>query len=231
MSRINIVIIGVIGSIFLIFSCISFHGETYYFELNPERVQASTKRLNPKPTIPLKNREKKRVDIQTIEPTCSETFLKNKIAILFKKKEEKKHQTIDKRHRIYIDSDNNNSLLNETQIKISTLLQKEQITFQKNRKTVNEDGKKVLDKIFTLIDFKHQKYSIEIQGHTDAGGKRKINQWISKNRADEVKRYLVNKGIPAKKIKTEGFGESRLLFIDKPYSKKNRRVEIYIKRK
>ena len=112
---------------------------------------------------------------------------------------------------------------------VSVLLKKERVTFAKNSGNIRLSGKKVLDKIAKLlVDKKNIK--IEIEGHTDAGGKRKLNQKISQMRANRVRRYLINKGILSKNIKAKGWGESKLLLPKKPYNHLNRRVEIYIKK-
>lgn len=116
------------------------------------------------------------------------------------------------------------------QRKIFTLLQKKQITFKKNSGKIEKEGRAVLDEVVMLISNKNDIF-LEIQGHTDAGGKRKVNQIISQMRANMVKKYLIKRGFLIKNIDALGFGESTLLFPDEPYNHLNRRVEIYIKRK
>jgi len=49
---------------------------------------------------------------------------------------------------------------------------------------------------------------VEIQGHTDHVGKEEDNVKLSQQRADEVKKYLVAKGIDEKRISTKGYGSS-----------------------
>ena len=58
-----------------------------------------------------------------------------------------------------------------------------------------------------------------------------MNLWISEERAKSVRKYLGNNGVPFKNIEAKGYGETELLYGDKPYSELNRRVEIEIKRK
>lgn len=46
-----------------------------------------------------------------------------------------------------------------------------------------------------------------IDGHTDSVGTREDNLTLAKNRAEEIKRYLVNKGVPADAITSRWHGE------------------------
>ena len=116
------------------------------------------------------------------------------------------------------------------QEKISSLLKNSKINFKRNSGKIRKNGKKVLDEISRLLKGK-KNILIEVQGHTDAGGKEKVNLWISQARANGVKKYLIKKGIKADIITAKGFGEQKLLLPKTPYSPSNRRVEIYLKRK
>jgi OmpA-OmpF porin, OOP family len=48
-----------------------------------------------------------------------------------------------------------------------------------------------------------------IEGHTDNQGNRAINQPLSEKRAAAVRAWLVNKGVPAARLRAVGFGDSR----------------------
>jgi len=113
---------------------------------------------------------------------------------------------------------------------IFTLLEKSQITFKKNSRKIDKEGRAVLDKIILLLSDRDNIF-LEIQGHTDAGGQRKVNRKISQLRANSVKKYLIKGGFVSKYIDALGFGESTLLLPDDRYNPRNRRVEIYIKRR
>lgn len=65
-----------------------------------------------------------------------------------------------------------------------------------------------------------------IAGHTDAKGSAQYNKLLSLRRADAVKRFLVAKGMDAKRMATVGYGSERLLVPDRPDDPSNRRVEI-----
>lgn len=72
--------------------------------------------------------------------------------------------------------------------------------------------------------------TITISGHTDSKGNPDANQQLSKNRADSVARYLVNKGINPQRIQTAGFGDRNPIASNdnEDGRSKNRRVEIKI---
>jgi outer membrane protein OmpA-like peptidoglycan-associated protein len=50
---------------------------------------------------------------------------------------------------------------------------------------------------------------IAIHGHTDDVGDAKENLQLSTNRSEEVKKYLIEKGIDKERINSLGFGESK----------------------
>jgi outer membrane protein OmpA-like peptidoglycan-associated protein len=71
---------------------------------------------------------------------------------------------------------------------------------------------------------------IELAGHTDNGGKAKLNLKLSHDRVIRVKNYLVEKGIDARRIRGVGYGETMPIASNKTESDRrlNRRVEFKI---
>ena len=69
---------------------------------------------------------------------------------------------------------------------------------------------------------------IDLQGHTDNIGSQNFNMKLSLRRSAAVKTYLVSKGVPADRLKTEGFGFSRPVATNKTKEGRamNRRVEL-----
>jgi len=62
-----------------------------------------------------------------------------------------------------------------------------------------------------LVDFlnKNEKLKIELGGHTDNVGDKKMNQTLSENRSKAVFDYLVKKGINPVRLTTKGYGDAK----------------------
>jgi outer membrane protein OmpA-like peptidoglycan-associated protein len=71
--------------------------------------------------------------------------------------------------------------------------------------------------------------TMDIVGHADARGAEDMNQRLSERRAEAAKRFLVQRGIEAERLRAEGRGESEpALNGDGPQVwKENRRLEFY----
>jgi len=69
--------------------------------------------------------------------------------------------------------------------------------------------------------------NVVIEGHTDSVGTDVYNKKLSQRRADAVKKYMVESGINANRVKAQGFGESKPIASNKTKEgrQKNRRVE------
>jgi len=74
--------------------------------------------------------------------------------------------------------------------------------------------------------------TILVEGHTDSTGKPETNMKLSQARADTVRKYLVDGGIPADQIRTQGVGQDRPVADNKTSAgrAKNRRVEIILEK-
>jgi OOP family OmpA-OmpF porin len=67
---------------------------------------------------------------------------------------------------------------------------------------------------------------IRITGHADSSGEAASNLALSQRRAEEVKRYLVNKGVDAAMFDVAGVGANELLKPEAPTAAENRRVTL-----
>lgn len=83
-----------------------------------------------------------------------------------------------------------------------------------------------------LTEFMKNKPSVVIlvEGHTDNRGSHAINDRLSLQRAESVKKYLLKKGIQANRIQTTGYGKRRpIADNDSEFGRRlNRRTEIVI---
>ncbi|TAF94305.1 MAG: OmpA family protein, partial [Bacteroidetes bacterium] len=50
---------------------------------------------------------------------------------------------------------------------------------------------------------------LDIEGHTDNTGSKALNQRLSQQRAETVKRYLTELGVDAKRMTAKGFGDAQ----------------------
>ena len=73
---------------------------------------------------------------------------------------------------------------------------------------------------------------MEISGHTDDVGEEEYNQSLSENRAKAVYEFLVSQGVPARRLRYRGYGESkpRVANDSDEHRQVNRRIEFVIYR-
>lgn len=86
-----------------------------------------------------------------------------------------------------------------------------------------------LDKLVKTLQIS-PKLVIEIAGHTDNTGDRRLNQALSENRAKVIASYLVRNGISENRLRARGYGGNRIAApSDSEENKqKNRRVEFVV---
>ena len=84
----------------------------------------------------------------------------------------------------------------------------------------------VLDEIVGILS-RYPDHKLRIHGHTDSVGEVPYNQSLSDRRAHAAVDYLIAKGVSAKRLSHQGFGESKPVADNRyaPGRAKNRRVE------
>lgn len=101
------------------------------------------------------------------------------------------------------------------------------IYFEFDSAILKKEAKAQLDQL--CVALKQDTGSYQIIGHTDAAGSDSYNLTLSKARAEEVMRHLVNTcGIPPERLRALGLGEARLKNAGDPRDAVNRRVEIQV---
>ena len=104
------------------------------------------------------------------------------------------------------------------------------IHFKHNSMRLSDEAYEVLDQI---VDFgsSNPVLKIIVEGYTDSLGHPVYNKNLSKMRAEVIKKYLVDKGMPAAKIETVGMGPENPIASNETFEgrKLNRRIEIRFK--
>jgi outer membrane protein OmpA-like peptidoglycan-associated protein len=81
------------------------------------------------------------------------------------------------------------------------------INFDVGRATIRPEAKDVLEQIYNLL-IQAEDSKLELVGHTDNSGTQDANYALSTARAEAVKNFLIQKGIPATRFqKTDGKGQ------------------------
>ncbi len=102
-------------------------------------------------------------------------------------------------------------VLTTTEIKIL-----EKVFFDTNKDTIKKVSYKLLNTVAVVLKQNPQITKIRIDGHTDDMGKDEYNLDLSKRRAKAVREYLVEQGVDADRLQSEGYGEEKPLCTDIP---------------
>ena len=102
-----------------------------------------------------------------------------------------------------------------------------QIKFENKSFNVDEQSNKNIEKFAKFLN-SNKIFNANIIGYTDSVGKESDNQLLSKRRADSVRTILINNGVSADRITTEGRGEINPIADNKTEEgrAKNRRIEV-----
>ena len=103
------------------------------------------------------------------------------------------------------------------------------VTFDVGSATLRPAFRATLDKVAqSLIDYPQS--LIDVYGHTDSTGSDALNQRLSEQRAATVMNYLISRGVPASRLRSQGFGETMPVASNDTTDgrARNRRVEIKI---
>jgi outer membrane protein OmpA-like peptidoglycan-associated protein len=103
------------------------------------------------------------------------------------------------------------------------------IFFDFNQFNLKSESQVELDRIVQLMK-DNPTLRIQINGHTDNIGKAADNQRLSENRAQEVVKYLTQKGVQAERLSFKGFGATQPVADNTTEDNraKNRRTELKV---
>lgn len=114
-------------------------------------------------------------------------------------------------------------------IDTGTIVELKNIFFETNKFDLKEESKVELQKLMNFLNV-NINIRIEISGHTDNVGDKKLNQVLSQNRAKSVYDYLINNGIDKTRLSFKGYGDTKpVVANDTPENKaRNRRTEFKV---
>lgn len=105
------------------------------------------------------------------------------------------------------------------------------VFFEQSKAVIIDTSFPELDRIARVMK-ENPTMEIMLEGHTDNQGDWNANLLLSKDRVEEVQKYLATKGINMKRIQVQGFGSTRPVASNNSEEKRrlNRRVEVTIVR-
>jgi OOP family OmpA-OmpF porin len=103
------------------------------------------------------------------------------------------------------------------------------VQFESNSSELTAGSSEELDKAVDAMN-KYDQIRIEIQAHSDSMGEASYNQYLSEQRANSVRDYMIGKGIAADRMVAKGYGESQPIADNSTRDGRaeNRRVELKI---
>ncbi len=103
------------------------------------------------------------------------------------------------------------------------------IKFKSGKDIIARSSFGILDNVVAIMQ-NNPSYNLKIAGHTDSQGKDEMNLDLSKRRALAVKNYLINKGVSASRLSSEGYGETMPIDDNSTAAGRaqNRRVELTV---
>ena len=105
-----------------------------------------------------------------------------------------------------------------------------QIHFEFNKARIMPDSSELLAQIAQVLKEHPEIRRVSIEGHTDALGSAPFNLWLSQQRADAVRTWLMDSGVASDRLSATGYGKMRPVSDNRTEEgrERNRRVEFQI---
>jgi outer membrane protein OmpA-like peptidoglycan-associated protein len=122
-----------------------------------------------------------------------------------------------------------NSILQTRDSARGLIVNMSDVLFDTGSYTLKSGAREKLAKISGIV-LAHPGLSLEIEGHTDSVGTDEFNQALSERRADSVRDFLAQQGVPASSITARGFGKTQPVTSNDTVEgrQRNRRVELVV---
>ena len=89
----------------------------------------------------------------------------------------------------------------------NVIIKIENIYYNFNKADIREDAKPSLNRLIDVLQ-QNPTMTIQLNAHTDCRGSDAYNNKLSKARAASVVKYLIEKGIAADRLQSQGYGET-----------------------
>lgn len=108
-------------------------------------------------------------------------------------------------------------------------IQLDKVYFDQSSYRMRPESYEQLDKLVRTLQGEPT-LKIEIAGHTDNVGDRRLNQFLSENRAKVITNYLISKGIKEDRLRHAGYGDTHPAAPNdvEDNKRRNRRVEFVV---
>jgi outer membrane protein OmpA-like peptidoglycan-associated protein len=122
-----------------------------------------------------------------------------------------------------------NSILQTRDSARGLIVNMSDVLFDTGSSTLKPGAREKLAKISGIL-LAHRGLSLQIEGHTDSVGGDEFNQQLSERRADSVRDYLAEEGVPASFMTAKGFGKTQPVASNESAEgrQRNRRVELVV---
>jgi len=106
------------------------------------------------------------------------------------------------------------------------------LKFQTGSTQLTENGERTVDSLVAVLK-SYPSVKVSLEGHTDTTGDAAANKALSEQRADTVKRMLVESGIAPDRVQAAGYGQERPMADNGTEAgrAKNRRLELVVQQR
>jgi outer membrane protein OmpA-like peptidoglycan-associated protein len=122
-----------------------------------------------------------------------------------------------------------NTVLQTTETARGLVINLSDVLFDTGKYTLKPNTQVSLAKVATILEL-YPGLKVQVEGYTDSVGAPALNQKLSENRADAVKNFLVQNGVPQDKATAMGYGATDFVADNTTAAGKaqNRRVELIV---
>ncbi|HXX99964.1 MAG TPA: OmpA family protein [Candidatus Limnocylindrales bacterium] len=122
-----------------------------------------------------------------------------------------------------------NSILQTRDSARGLIVNMSDVLFDTASSTLKPGAREKLAKISGIL-LAHPGLTLQIEGHTDSVGSDEYNQQLSERRADSVRDYLAEEGVPVSAMTAKGFGKTQPVATNETGEgrQRNRRVELVV---